>query len=79
MLLGSLLFVVGPVLWRAERFTDGARKTAALFALSPFFVGAVVSGLEPENLVTGWAAALGGLPQTGRWCGTPSHGAILCR
>ena len=65
MLLGALLFLVGVglILWGAERFTDGARKTAALFALSPFFVGAAVSGLEPENLVTGGAAALGGLPQ----------------
>jgi cation:H+ antiporter len=26
-------------------------------------VGAIVSGFEPENLVTGGAAALGGLPQ----------------
>jgi cation:H+ antiporter len=36
---------------------------AVRFALSPFYVGAMVSGFEPENLVTGAAAALGGLSQ----------------
>jgi cation:H+ antiporter len=51
------------VLWGAERFTEGAVRVAARFGLSTFFVGAVVSGFEPENLVTGAAAALGALPQ----------------
>jgi cation:H+ antiporter len=65
MLLGVLLLVAGIalVLWGAERFTDGAIHTALRCSLSPFYVGAVVSGFEPENLVTGGAAALGGLPQ----------------
>jgi cation:H+ antiporter len=65
MLTGALFLVGGLalVLWGAERFTDGAIRTAARFALSPFYVGAVVSGFEPENLVTGVAAALGNLPQ----------------
>lgn len=65
MWLGALLFLIGVglVLWGAERFTDGALGTARLFRLSPFFVGALVSGFEPENLVTGVAATLGGLPQ----------------
>lgn len=65
MLLGALLLVVGIalVIWGAERFTDGAIGTAARFALSPFIVGTVVSGFEPENLATGVAAAVGGLPQ----------------
>ncbi len=65
MIVGALFLVVGLVLilWGAERFTDGAIRTAMRFALSPFFVGAVVSGFEPENLITGMAAAAGGLPQ----------------
>ena len=65
MLLSIVLLVAGMalVLWGAERFTDGAIRTAIRFALSPFFVGAVVSGFEPENLITGAAAAVGGLPQ----------------
>lgn len=65
MWLGAVLFLIGVglVLWGAERFTDGAVRTARLFRLSPFFVGALLSGFEPENLVTGVAAALGGLPQ----------------
>lgn len=65
MLIGALLLLGGLalVLWGAERFTDGAIGVAARFALSTFWVGAVVSGFEPENLVTGIAAAAGGLPQ----------------
>jgi cation:H+ antiporter len=65
MVIGSLALVAGLalVVWGAERFTDGAMRLAARLALSTFFVGAVVSGLEPENLASGAAAALGGLPQ----------------
>ncbi len=65
MWLGAALFLVGMglILWGAERFTDGAIGTARLFRLSPFFVGTLFSGFEPENLVTGVAAAVGGLPQ----------------
>lgn len=65
MLLGSLLLVGGIVLilWGAERFTDGAIRAAARFGLSTFFVGALVSGFEPENLVTGVTAGAEGLPQ----------------
>lgn len=65
MLIGALLLVGGIALisWGAERFTDGAIRTAARFTLSTFFIGAVASGFEPENLATGVAAALGQLPQ----------------
>jgi cation:H+ antiporter len=65
VLIGSVLLIVGIalVLWGAERFTDGAVGTATRFGLSTFYVGAVVSGFEPENLVTGVAAAAGNLPQ----------------
>lgn len=65
MVLGALLLAAGLalVLWGAERFTDGAIASAARFGLSPFFVGAVVSGFEPENLLTGMVAAVQGLPQ----------------
>src|SRR6266851_2199824 len=63
--LGGLALVAGLalVVWGAERFTDGAIRLAARLSLSPFFVGAVASGFEPENLASGAAAALGGLPQ----------------
>jgi len=65
MLIGAVLLVAGMalVLWGAERFTDGALRTAARFSLSTFYVGAVVSGFEPENVVTGVAAAVDGLDQ----------------
>jgi cation:H+ antiporter len=65
VLIGAVLLVAGMalVLWGAERFTDGALRTAARFSLSTFYVGAVVSGFEPENLVTGAAAAVDGLHQ----------------
>jgi cation:H+ antiporter len=65
VLIGAVLLVGGIALvaWGAERFTDGAVRTASRFTLSTFFVGAVASGFEPENLVTGVAAALGQLSQ----------------
>jgi cation:H+ antiporter len=58
-----LLFVlgIGLILWSAERLTDGV--LGASFAVSAFFVGALVSGFEPENLVTGLVANFKGLPQ----------------
>src|SRR3989442_12788087 len=65
MLLGSLLLInrIVLVLWGAERFTDGALRTATRFGLSTFYVGALVSGFEPENLVTGVTASAERLPQ----------------
>ncbi len=65
MLIGLVLLVLGMalVLWGADRFTEGAVGTALRFRLSTFYVGAVVSGFEPENLVTGIVAALGHLHQ----------------
>jgi cation:H+ antiporter len=65
MLIGALLLVGGMllVLWGAERFTDGAVRTATRFGLSTFYVGAIVSGFEPENLITGVTASAEHLPQ----------------
>ena len=65
MLLGLLLLVGGIalILWGADWFTDGAIKTAAVMTISPFYVGIIVSGLEPENLVTGVTAAVEGFLQ----------------
>ena len=65
MLVGAVFLIVGIALvpWGAKRFTDGAIRTAARFSLSAFYVGIVVSGFEPENLVTGVAAAVAGLDQ----------------
>jgi len=65
MLLGLVLLAGGIALivWGADWFTDGALRTAAAMAVSPFVVGVVVSGLEPENLTTGVVAALERLPQ----------------
>ena len=64
-MVSILLLVVGIgiVLWSAERLTDGVLGAAASFALSAFFVGALVSGFEPENLATGLVANFKGLPQ----------------
>lgn len=65
MVIGVLALVAGLalVVWGAERFTDRAIHVAARLAISTFFLGAMVSGLEPENLASGAAATLGGLPQ----------------
>lgn len=54
---------IGLVLWASEWLTDGVLATATLFRVSAFFVGALVSGFEPENLVTGVVANFQGLPQ----------------
>ena len=58
-----LVVGIGIILWSAERLTDGVLGVAASFAVSAFFVGALVSGFEPENLVTGLVANFEGLPQ----------------
>ena len=64
-MVAVILFLlgVGLVLWSAERMTDGVLAAAASFAVSAFFVGVLVSGFEPENLVTGIVANARGLPQ----------------
>jgi cation:H+ antiporter len=65
MWTGALLFVVGValVLLGADWFTDSVVRAAVVFRISPFFLGVVLSGFEPENLATGVAAAASGLPQ----------------
>jgi cation:H+ antiporter len=65
VLIGLVLVVTGMllVLWGAERFTDGAVTTATRFGLSTFYVGAVISGFEPENLITGVTASAENLPE----------------
>lgn len=64
-MLYVVLFIAGIaiVLWSAERVTEGVVGAAASFAVSAFFVGALVSGFEPENLLTGLVANFAGLPQ----------------
>jgi len=57
------LLGVGLILWSAERLTDSVIAVAASFTLSAFFVGPLVSGFEPENLVTSLIANFRGLPQ----------------
>jgi cation:H+ antiporter len=64
-MIDVVLFIlgIGLVLWSAEKITDGVVATATAFALSAFFVGVLVSGFEPENLVTGVVANFERLPQ----------------
>ena len=65
MIVGALLVIAGlvAVVWGADRFTDGALGAARRLGTSAFWIGAAVSGFEPENLATGVAAASGELPQ----------------
>ncbi len=62
MIPALVLFLVGVVLavWATERLLEGLIGLAALTALSTFAVGAVLSGLEAENVAVGLAAAVGG-------------------
>lgn len=52
------LFLVGAALaiWATDRFLDGLVGLAALTALSTFAIGALLSGLEAENVFVGLAA-----------------------
>jgi len=58
MLLGSLLLVGGIVLCCGRRTVYGRGRSATPTRSGrTFYVGALVSGFEPENLVTGLTAA----------------------
>ena len=50
MLIGTVLLNAGmaAVFWGADQFTGGAIRTAARFPFSTFYIGAIVSGFEPE-------------------------------
>jgi cation:H+ antiporter len=54
----AILFMVGAglAIWATERFLDGVLGLAAGLRFSAFAVGAVLSGLEAENIAVGLAA-----------------------
>lgn len=56
------LFAIGVVLavWATERLLEGLVELSRLTLLSPFAVGAALSGFEAENVAVGLAAAVGG-------------------
>lgn len=58
VLLAIVLFVVGAVLaiWATELLLEGLVSLASVLRLSAFAVGAVLSGLEAENIAVGLAA-----------------------
>jgi len=62
------LFVVGAglAIWATERFLEGIVSLAARFRLSAFIIGAVLSGLEVENIAVGLAAGAGQV-RPSRW------------
>lgn len=59
LLAGLVLFVAGAVLaiWATERLLEGLVDLALLVGLSTFAVGALLSGLEAENIAVGVAAS----------------------
>ncbi|HZC04140.1 MAG TPA: hypothetical protein VE338_00720 [Ktedonobacterales bacterium] len=59
--LAVVLFVVGVALaiWATEFFLDGIVNLATGLRLSAFVIGAVLSGLEVENVAVGLAAGAG--------------------
>ncbi len=59
--LAVVLFVVGAVLaiWATERFLEGVVSLAARLRLSAFVIGAVLYGLEVENIAVGLSAGAG--------------------
>lgn len=64
VLVALLLFVVGAGLavWATERLLEGLVGLALLIGLSTFVVGALLSGLEAENIAVGVAASRAGAP-----------------
>lgn len=59
VLIGLILFAAGAVLaiWATERLLEGLVGLALLAGLSTFVVGALLSGLEAENIAVGVAAS----------------------
>lgn len=59
LLIGVALFVAGAALavWATERLLEGLVGLALLLGLSAFAVGALLSGLEAENIAVGVAAS----------------------
>jgi cation:H+ antiporter len=64
VLAGLLLFAGGALLaiWATERLLEGLVGLALLVGLSTFVVGALLSGLETENIAVGVAASHAGAP-----------------
>jgi cation:H+ antiporter len=62
MTLGLIFFAVGAALaiWATERLLEGLVGLAALTRISTFTLGAVLSGLEAENIAVGLAAGAAG-------------------
>jgi cation:H+ antiporter len=62
-LFGIVLFVVGVVLavWATERLLEGLVGLSLFLRISAFVVGAVLSGLEAENVAVGLAAGSRGV------------------
>ncbi|MDI3281561.1 MAG: hypothetical protein QJR13_09345 [Bacillota bacterium] len=60
----ALLFLAGTylVVEATEEFVEGILGTAVLLAVSPFALGVVFGGFDPENLGAGLAGAAQGLP-----------------
>lgn len=75
--LAIALFAVGAALaiWATERFLDGLVSLAAGLRLSAFIIGAVLSGLEVENIAVGLAAGAGHMAPIA--LGTVYGGAIF--
>lgn len=76
-LLGIVLFIVGVVLavWATERLLEGLVGLSLALRLAAFVVGAVLSGLEAENVAVGLAAGGSGVSSVA--LGTVFGGAIF--
>jgi cation:H+ antiporter len=62
--LALILFAagVGLAIWATERLLEGLVGLALLVGLSTFVIGALLSGLEAENIAVGLAASHGQVP-----------------
>ncbi|MHB8575481.1 MAG: sodium:calcium antiporter [Dehalococcoidia bacterium] len=64
LLVGVILFGLGAglAIWATERLLEGLVGLALLLGISTFVVGALLSGLEAENIAVGLAASHGNAP-----------------
>ena len=77
VLLAVGFFIIGAVLaiWATERLLEGLVSLAQVLRFSAFAIGAVLSGLEAENIAVGLAAGARGVAEVS--LGTVFGGAIF--
>ena len=64
LLLFILLFIIGyfVIFFAADLFLDNLKEICLIYGLSPFIIGSLVLGIDPEESIASIIAAINGLP-----------------